>query len=201
MISFFNSLWGGIVETSFIEFVAVFSTTIYVFLAAKRMLLCWLFAFIGSSLFVYLCYISQLYIESILQLFYVVMAVIGWLSWKDLNSNHFNIKKWSFYKHLIIIIFSSIITLNLGFIFDKYSNQVNPYIDAGTTCFSLVATYMVTKKIIGNWIYWIFIDLVSMYLYAERSYYLTAVQYGVFSLLALYGFITWQNEYKRQNKC
>ena len=96
---------------------------------------------------------------------------------------------------------SSIITLNLGFIFDKYSNQVNPYIDAGTTCFSLVATYMVTKKIIGNWIYWIFIDLVSMYLYAERSYYLTAVQYGVFSLLALYGFITWQNEYKRQNKC
>ena len=201
MMYFFDSLWEGIIATSFIEWTAVVSSIIYVILAAKRMLLCWLFAFVGSLLFVYLCYVGQLYIESILQLFYVVMAIVGFLSWKFFNSEHVDINKWSIYKHSTAIIISTLSSLVIGFIFDNFTNQANPYIDAFTTCFSLAATYMVTQKILGNWIYWIFIDLVSIYLYSQRYYYLTALQYGLFTLLAIYGFISWKHEYKRQNKC
>jgi nicotinamide mononucleotide transporter len=86
----------------------------------------------------------------------------------------------------------------LGYLFEKYTNQANPYIDAFTTLYSLSATYMVTKKILGNWIYWIIIDLVSIYLYAQRDYNLTAVQYGLFTVLAVFGFFAWRKEFKTQ---
>tara|TARA_B110000977_G_scaffold195618_1_gene274404 strand:+ start:384 stop:986 length:603 start_codon:yes stop_codon:yes gene_type:complete len=200
-MSFFTLLWEGVKATSIIEWLAVIASILYVILAAKRSILCWLFAFIGSALFVYLCYIGQLYIEAILQLFYVAMALVGWFSWKNPNSGHSILKKWSINKHIINILVSGFIALAIGFIFDKYTDQANPYIDAFTTCYSLAATFMVTQKIIGNWIYWILIDLASIYLYAQREYYLTAVQYALFTLLAVYGFIVWQKEYKLQKQC
>ena len=197
-MSFFTLLWEGIKATSIIEWLAVLSSLTYVVLAAKRMLICWWFAFIGSSLFVYLCYVGHLYIESILQLFYVVMAVVGWFSWKLSKADDVQIKTWSFKNHVLNIVISGFIALLLGFVFDNYTLQANPYVDAFTTCYSLSATFMVTRKIMGNWIYWIVIDLVSIYLYAQQDYYLTAVQYGIFTLLAIYGFMAWKKEYKRQ---
>ena len=197
-MSFITGVWEGIMATSLIEWLAVVSSITYVILAAKRLIVCWLFAFIGSALFVYLCYIGELYIESFLQLFYVAMAVLGWFSWKNSKSDNLNIKVWKMNNHLINILVSGVVAVILGYIFDTYTNQANPYVDAFTTCYSLSATFMVTRKILGNWIYWIVIDLVSIYLYAQRDYNLTAVQYGLFTILAVFGFMAWRKEYKIQ---
>ena len=197
-MSFITSVWEGIKVTSIFEWLAVVSSIIYVILAAKRLILCWVFAFVGSILFVYLCYIGDLYIEAILQLFYVAMAIVGWFSWKNLETKRYSIKKWGMNNHFLNIIISGIVAFVLGYIFDNYTNQANPYVDAFTTCYSLSATFMVTRKILGNWIYWIVIDLVSIYLYAQRDYNLTAVQYGLFTIIAVFGFIAWRNEYKHQ---
>ena len=198
-MSFTTKLLEGLKATSAIEWIAVSSSIIYVVLAAKRSIFCWFFAFIGSVLFLYLCYIGKLYIEALLQFFYVIMALVGWLSWKQ-DSSDSSIKTWSTHMHVQNIqVF--IIAFIIGFLFDNFTQQASPYVDAFTTCFSLSATYMVTQKILGNWLYWIVIDLVSIYLYAERDYYLTAVQYVLFTLLAIYGFWVWQQEYKRQKLC
>jgi len=198
MMAFFTSVFEGILATSIIEWLAVVSSVIYVILAAKRLILCWFFAFVGSFLFVYLCYIGDLYIESILQLFYVAMAVVGWVSWKKSASENLSIKQWGLSNHILNIALSGIVAYLLGYIFDNYTNQANPYVDAFTTCYSLSATFMVTRKILGNWIYWIVIDVVSIYLYAQRDFNLTAVQYGLFSILAVFGYIAWRKEYKHQ---
>ena len=197
-MTFTDSLWEALKATSLIEWLAVTSSITYVILVSKRLIICWCFAFVGSALFVYLGYIGDLYIESILQLFYVAMAVVGWLSWKNSNPENSKIQLWGVNKHLLNIIISGIVSLILGFVFANYTNQANPYVDAFTTCYSLSATFMVAKKILGNWIYWIVIDLVSIYLYAQRDYNLAAVQYGVFTLLAVFGFIAWRNVYKHQ---
>lgn len=197
-MSFITGVWEGILATSIIEWLAVVLTITYVILAAKRMIICWLFALVGSALFVYLCYIGDLYIESILQLFYVAMAIVGWFSWKESEST--TIKKWGINNHLVNIAISGVVAFILGYIFDDYTDQANPYVDAFTTCYSLSATFMVTRKILGNWIYWIVIDLVSIYLYAQRDYNLTAVQYGLFTILAVFGFIAWRNEYKKHQR-
>ena len=194
------SIWEVVKATSIVEWLAVTSSIIYVILAAKRLIICWFFAFIGSILFVYLCYIGKLYIESILQFFYVVMAIIGWINWKNSKTKKISIQKWTLNNHLINIILSGIFSIIIGYIFENYTNQENPYIDSFTTCYSLSATYMVTKKILGNWIYWIIIDLISIYLYATRGYHLTALQYIIFTFLALFGFIAWNNQYQKQKE-
>lgn len=197
-MSFFNVLWEGIKSTSVIEWLAVSSSIMYVILAAKRLIICWFFGFFGSLLFVYLCYVGDLYIESFLQFFYVIMAVVGWFSWNNFSSNSTQIIKWQWMNHLLNFLLCGFASLMIGYIFDLFTSQANPYIDAVTTCYSLSATYMVTRKIIGNWIYWIVIDVVSVFLYAQQNYYLTAVQYGVFALLAVYGYLTWKKEYYKQ---
>ena len=199
-MSFTTQLIEGLKATSTIEWIAVSSSIIYVVLAANRFILCWFFAFTGSVLFVYLCYMGKLYIEALLQFFYVVMALVGWLSWKHSRSD-FLIRIWSTDLHVRNILISSFLAFIIGFLFDNFTQQASPYVDAFTTCFSLSATYMVAQKILRNWLYWIVIDLVSIYLYAERDYYLTAVQYALFTLLAVYGFWVWQQEYKRQKLC
>ena len=149
-MSFITAVWEGIKTTSIIEWLAVVSTIIYVILAAKRLILCWFFAFIGAAFFVYLCYIGDLYIESILQLFYVAMAVFGWFSWKKSEQENSNIKKWGLNNHVINILISGFVALALGYYFDEHNNQAHTYVDAFTTCYSLSATFKLARKILGN---------------------------------------------------
>lgn len=198
MTTFFTSVYEGIKATSLIEWMAVISTIAYVILIAKKFIIAWLFAFVGAVLFVYLCYVGNLYIEALLQLFYVIMAIVGWLSWKKDTSDKIIIKTWKVNTHLLNIVISGMVSLILGYIFDNYTNQANPYMDAFTTCYSLSATFMVAQKILENWIYWIVIDFVSIFLYAQRDYNLTAVQYVLFTILAVFGFMAWRKEYKTQ---
>ena len=126
------------------------------------------------------------------------MAIVGWVTWNHAKTEEVTLKKWEVKKHLINILASGFVAVVLGYLFDTYTNQANPYIDAFTTVYSLAATLMVTQKIVENWIYWIVIDLVSIYLYAQRDYNLTAVQYILFTVLAVFGFVAWQKAYKKQ---
>ncbi len=202
-MSFFESVYQGILLTSIWEWIAVLTGVAYVILAAFRSNWCWSFAIVSSSIYVYLCIIGQLYIESVLQLFYVVMGIVGWIAWTRDNDQHSEEKElsfWSIKSHILNIGLSGIGALVLGFSFASFTNQANPYADAFTTIFSLVATFMVIQKVVENWIYWIVIDIVSIFLYHQRGYSLSAVLYFVFTILAIFGFIAWYKKFKLQSR-
>lgn len=74
-----------------------------------------------------------------------------------------------------------------------------PYIDSFTTWGSVITTYMVARKVMENWIYWIVIDSVSIFLYIDRELYQTAGLYSVYLILAVIGYITWRNAYLKQS--
>lgn len=190
----FDNLIEGILSTSALEWIAVCSSIIYVILAARKLIYCWLFAFISSVLYVYICFSANLYLESVLQLFYVVMAVVGFLLWNKSESEE--IIKWPAKYHVINLSLSTLIALLMGYLFSVYTDQANPYVDASTTVFSLVATFMVTKKVLENWIYWIIIDAVSVYLYFSIDLHLTAVLFVIFTLLAITGYVSWNKTMK-----
>jgi nicotinamide mononucleotide transporter len=198
VIEFFDKVYEGIIATSLWEWLAVLSSILYVFFAAKKNIVCWFFALIASFLYIYVCFISMLYVETILHLFYLVMAVVGWLMWHKSQGIQMDIKTWTRTQHAINIFCSLIMAALLGYIFDTYTGQQNPYIDAFTTCYSLAATYMVTKKVLENWLYWIIIDAVSIYLYATRGLELSALLFFVFTLLAVWGYFSWSKQFKNQ---
>jgi len=195
MNAIIENIQSSILETSTIEWLAVLCGTLYVILITHKKMIAWLFAFLSSSIYVYICYSFQLYLESFLQVFYVAMAIIGWLNWTKSESKT-NIIKWPIKHHIYNILASSAITLLLGYVFQKNTDQANPYTDAFTTVFSLAATYMVTKKVLENWIYWIIIDFVSIYLFYSRGLHLTALLFVVFTSLAIWGYLKWKKEYE-----
>jgi nicotinamide mononucleotide transporter len=187
-----------VLNTSLLEWIAVLSSLFYIVFIARKNSVAWFFALVGSSIYVYICFISQFYLETILQLFYVSMAIIGWLLWNKKQEIPFRIIQWKGKQHVVNILISSILTLILGNFFQVYTDQALPYLDAFTTVFSISATLMVAYKVLENWLYWIVIDIVSMPLYAYRDLNLTVVLFGIYSIVAIVGFVRWRRTFKLQ---
>ena len=199
-------------KTDWIEWLAVLCSLLYVILISYKKNSAWLFAILSSGLYVYLCYSTQLYLEVGLQIFYVLMAIYGWFSWyqderKDepidpnsfAESNEGRIIRWNLKQHVLNVIISGVLMLLLGYVFANFTNQANPFVDAFTSVFSFTATFMVTKKVLENWIYWIIIDAISVYLFYSRELYVTAGLMCLYSLIALFGLVKWYLIYKRQD--
>ena len=175
---------------SILETVAVIFSLLYVYLAAHQNNLCWLAAVISVSLYIYICFNAKLYAETILQVFYFLMAIYGFYSWKK-NNSQLQISTWPIKKHLYIIILGTILTFFLGFIFSNFTDAEMPLVDSFTTVFSVFATYMVVKKILSNWLYFIIIDIISTYLYFSRDLHLTSLLFLLYTFIAVAGFIKW----------
>ena len=187
----FNFNW------NIVELTAVFFSIIYVILATKENILCWVAAMISVSLYIYICYNANLFAETGLQIFYLIMAVYGYYNWN--NNKKTKIIEWNTKKHLIIIFIGLTISFLLGFYLSIYSASRMPIIDSFTTVFSIIATYMVTQKILENWLYWIVIDAVSIYLYFNRDLHLSSLLFIVYTILACIGYFAWLKN--KNTKC
>ena len=180
---------------SIIETLAVLFSVIYVVLAAKQNIWCWAAAAISVIFYIFICYTAKLYPETGLQVFYLFMAFYGYYHWNK-KEQSLQISEWSINKHLCILIVGSVLTFLVGFYFATYTNAQMPIVDSFTTIFSLFATYMVAKKILGNWLYWIVIDAVSVYLYFSRDLHLTSLLFMGYTIIAIFGYFNWLKQTK-----
>lgn len=182
-----------------IEATAVVLSLVYVFLAAKRNIWCWPVGFVACSIYVYLCWKGQLYVETILQSYYVLMAVYGWITWSTHPDNlERPIQVLTLQQHIKLIIGGGVTAACVGYIFINYTNAAIPYLDSFTTIFSFIATWMVARKILENWLYWIVIDFASIFLYASREYYLSSALYLAYTVIAIWGYLAWKKTYQGQ---
>ena len=197
MNSILTNIYNSILQTSIWEWFAVASSLLYVILITYKVLAAWIFAALSSLLYIYLCYSNRLYLESILQVFYFGMAIYGWFMWtSDDDTKDVTVIQWPLNYHIYNVLVSGTLMLLFGYIFDQYSNQANPYLDAFTTIFSLMATFMVAQKVLENWIYWIIIDAFSVYLFASRGLYMTSVLFILYTLIAIFGYFSWKKQFK-----
>ncbi len=189
-----NAIGNAFKAASFTEWVIFIAALIYVVLTAFENIWCWLFGILSSALSIYLCYTGNLFLESGLQVFYVIIGGYGWHQWLhgSKEKTELNIQSYSINKNLILIGIGSIIWIPFALIANYFSTQVMPFLDAFITAFSLIATWMTAKKVIENWLYWIVIDSLAIVLYAYRGFYLIALLYIIYTLLAAIGYIKWK---------
>ena len=182
------------------EFVAVALALAYVLLAARENVFCWPAALGSTGIYFVLFLQSGLVFQTGLQLFYMVMAVYGWWHWRHPGRHleRLPITTWRPRTHLLVIGGTGLVSLGMGWMLDHNGDSAMPYLDAATTWFAVVTTFMVTRKKLENWIYWIVIDLASLYLFASQGLYLTAALMGLYSALAAYGAVHWWGHYRRQ---
>jgi len=174
---------------------AAISGILYIILAAKENVWCWLAASISVSLYMYINYDLGYYSQAVLQIFYLFMAIYGYVMWNKLDPER--IKEWSAKKHIFIIFLGAIITFIIGFILTEYvEDSEQPLLDSLTTVFSVFASYMVAKKVLGNWLYWIVIDSLIIYLYYIQGEFILALQFLAYIIIAVYGYFSWMQKMK-----
>ena len=182
------------------EMVAVFLSVTYLLLAIKQNLWCWVAAFISTLIYTILFFDASLLMDSALNMFYLVMAIYGWYSWKygnGINKNEeLEITSYGLNKNLKIIGTLVIVSLILGYIMANYTSADFAYLDTFTTVFAVFTTYTLTKKVLENWLYWIVIDSVSIYIYINKGFYLTAVLFAFYTVLAFIAYNNWKKEYE-----
>ncbi|WP_394133086.1 nicotinamide riboside transporter PnuC [Shewanella maritima] len=190
------------------ESVAVVLAIAYLALAMKANKLCWFAAFFSTLIYTVLFWNVSLLMESALNVYYMGMAVYGYWLWVYRPNNALpseqaantgsasqtgsDIVSWSLQRHLTIIAVTSVISLILGYVMATYTQASFAYLDAATTCFAVMTTYLVAKKVLENWLYWVVIDLVSIYLYFHKGLMLTSLLFVGYVFMAVAGYFMWK---------
>jgi len=185
MISnFLNSVW--------FEILAAILAIIYLLLALKQDIRCWIAWIISSLMYLFVMLYAGLLMESALQIFYVGMGIYGWMQWdKRSAQDKLSIRRWNKKQHFYAIGSLLCIVVISGCLLSLNSNAVAPYIDSFTTWGAILATFMVAKKVLENWIYWFVIDFVSVFLFLSRELYPTAVLFVIYLVIIVFGYRAW----------
>ena len=174
----------------------------FLLLALKQNKLCW-FAWIASSiLYLYVMYQAGLYMESLLQVFYLCMGFYGLSQWtKTINNNQNTyVDLWSIGNHIFAISLVIVLSFLSGILLSNFSNAALPFIDAFTTWGAIMASYMVAKKILENWIYWFVIDFISVFIFASRGLYFTSALFVTYLVIIYFGYKSWSKIRLNQNE-
>ena len=177
------------------ELLAVAFGIAYVLLAAKESLWTWLFAFLGTLIYTILFWEGALISSSILNFYYMVMAVYGFILWRgNGKSEELEISSYGLNKNLSIIAGGIVISLAVGYLSETYAEAKFAYLDAFVMIFSIIATWMLANKILENWLYWIVIDSAAVFLYFKSEYYATVVLFSLYVILAFWGYYSWRKD-------
>jgi len=182
------------------EFFGVLFSIIYVILSIKQNILCWLALIIAAILNGYAFFTIGLPLQSVMQLFFIVVGLSGLKNWSEQEKNKLIVQSWNIKNHVMIICTGSILTLVL-FKFlnsDLISNSMflskDPFFDALMFMFNIIPMYMTTKKILESWLYFIWIDIISGFFYLYTGDYFYCFLFFFYIPFAIHGYLTWKND-------
>ena len=186
--------------TTGLEFVAVLFAILYLVLAIRQNIWCWLCAMVSTAIYIWLFIVARLYMESVLNSFYFVMAVYGWFVWRSGESDDdaLPVTIWAAKTHLSAIFAISLLSVTGGFLLTRYSDAAWPYVDSATTFAAIWATFLVARKVLENWWYWLVIDAVSVLIYWSRGLELTALLFVAYVVMIPIGLVSWTRSYRKQ---
>ena len=191
------------VSQSITQWIALISGIVYVVLAARERSLCWLFGIVSCICIAWDDFFSfQLYADGVLQLVYVGLGIVGLYKWRYDSGGHAKslIAEHPVRRHLIVVASSIAISAPLSYLLLTYTDAAFGFIDVLTTILSLYATWLLINKILSNWLYWIAIDAVYVYLFYRTGGTLVAILYGVYFVVAIYGYKEWSKKLVRQDR-
>ena len=182
------------------ELAAVILAVAYLLLAIRENIWCWLCAGISTAIYVTVFAQARLYMESALNVFYFVMAIYGWWVWRQgaSDSGDRPVVVWPVHWHAQAFGAILVCSVIAGFMLDKYTDAAYPYVDSLTTFSSFWATFLVARKVLENWWYWLFIDAVSIFIYWSRDLQLTSALFVLYIIMIPFGLISWTRSFRAQ---
>ncbi len=182
-----------------LEISGVVTGLICVYLAAKNNILNWPFAIVSVIIYIFIFFESKLYADMGLQVYFLVMNIYGWYFWgkhaKTASKTPVSRIKPS---EVMISVFAIIaFTAIIGFLLRKNTDAAFPFIDSFCTACSIVAQVFLARKVLENWLIWIFVDIIYVGVYLSKNLDITAAMYAIYIIIALMGYVQWRRDWMK----
>jgi len=186
-------------QQTWLEIIGVLTGLLCVALAAINNIWNWPIAIVSVGIFIFIFFKAHLYADMGLQVYFMLMNIYGWYYWSQKPDDEDKIpvlivtKTELIYAAIAVVIFTFILGSLL-----KYTPASFPFLDSFCAACSLVGRVFLARKVLENWLIWIFVNIIYIGIFIFKHLELTAIMYGVYVILALWGYFDWRREYKRQ---
>ena len=203
----FQQFITDIQNTGWLEYIAVVAGIISVWFSKKENIWVYPTGLINTLFYIYLSFKGGLLGEASVNFYYTIMSIYGWIGWaridnnknKVLNISAGNKKEWT-EQFLFFAAFYLIIYLALSYLKTNFAPEAIPWADAFASASAFTAMWLMTKKKIESWYWWIITNVASIPLYFVKHYVFTSVYYFILLIMAVFGLMEWINRYEKFNK-
>jgi nicotinamide mononucleotide transporter len=204
MNELFKSIYDGLIHTTPLEAIAVIMGIVSVWYSRKENILVYPTGLINTTLYIYLSFKGHLLGEASVNLYYTIMSLYGWYLWSRktedktnfvLQITHSNKKEWV-QQFIFFGVIYAIIYLLLTYAKTAFAPEAIPWADAFASATAYTGMWLMAKKKVESWIWWILTNIASIPLYFIKGYAFTSVQFMVLLILAIAGWISWNQKSK-----
>ncbi len=185
-----------------LEVFGALSGFIYIFFEIKANKWMWPIGLVTSLVYVFVFFNAKFYADMSLQFYYIFISIYGWYWWlkgeQNTDNKEYQIVNARLKNFLALSLFFLLSFVLIYYILVNYTDSPLPFGDTLTTALSIVATWMLAKKIIEHWFLWIVINLIAMGLYIYKGLYPTSILYLVYAIFAVIGYFEWRKMKKQQ---
>ncbi|MBI5858252.1 MAG: nicotinamide mononucleotide transporter [Sphingobacteriales bacterium] len=191
-------------QTTWLEYIAVLSGIISVWFSRKENILVYPTGLINTIVYIYLSIKGSLFGEASVNFYYTVMSIYGWMLWAKRNEQHehivhisFSDKKWWGYQLSFFAAFYIAIFFSLTYLKKDFAPGAIPWADAFASATAFTGMWLMTKKKVESWYWWIATNIASIPLYFVKHYVFTSVYYLILLVMAVFGLLEWMRRAKK----
>jgi nicotinamide mononucleotide transporter len=207
MQAFFQSFYSGLVQTTWIEMIAVFSGIISVWYSKKENILVYPTGLLNTTIYIYISIKGHLLGEASVNLYYTIMSLYGWYVWTrvDPTKQTFVLKitkgtlKDIRNQILFFTCFYIVIYFSLVYLKREFAPEAIPWADALASASAYTAMWLMARKKVESWFWWIITNMASIPLYFIKGYAFTSVQFIILLILAIAGWRSWLTKANKNN--
>ena len=204
MTSLFESIYIGLLQTTWLELIAVIAGIASVWYSRKESILVYPIGLVNTTIYIYLSFKGHLLGEASVNLYYTLMSLWGWYLWTRVDPNKHtiilqitksNARDW-IHQVLFFLAFYFSLYFSLTYLKKEFAPEAIPWADALASAAAYTGMWLMAKKKVESWIWWIITNIASIPLYFIKGYTFTSVQFLVLLVLAVAGLKSWNDKAK-----
>ena len=204
MTSLFESIYNGLLQTTWLELIAVIAGIVSVWYSRKESILVYPIGLFNTTIYIYLSFKGHLLGEASVNLYYTIMSLWGWYLWTRVDPNKYtiilqitksNTRDWV-YQILFFLAFYFSLYFSLTYLKKEFAPEAIPWADALASAAAYTGMWLMAKKKVESWIWWIITNIASIPLYFVKGYTFTSVQFIVLLIIAIAGLKSWNDKAK-----
>jgi nicotinamide mononucleotide transporter len=182
---------------NYVEVLGVVTSLVYLYFSVRQIIWLWPFGIISSALFILIFFNSKFYADMGLQVYYLGVSIYGWIYWSrgavDQNEKStLPVCRISRQLAMVLSVTGIVIMLGIVYVLKNFTDSDVPWGDGFTTAGSIVATWMLARKVLEHWLVWVVVDSVAAGLYFYKGLYPSFLLYLIFTIIAVVGYFQWK---------